>query len=133
MSPSDKCDSAGLKGLAELRRLTGQSDQTLINWSKHKPELFEICVIGAAEKKRRNNVSTVNLQQTLQGKKLEWETADDMSGWVAWLPDGVETETVTDAAGDEHEFIETRGREFHVKSSPDGRKWIMTGINGDAV
>lgn len=56
MSPSERCDAAGLKGLAELRRITGQSDQTLINWSRNKPNLFEICVIGAAEKKRRENM-----------------------------------------------------------------------------
>ena len=59
MTPSEVCDTAGLKGLAELRRMTGQSDQTLINWSRNKPELFEIVVIGAAEKKRQDNMSNV--------------------------------------------------------------------------
>ena len=72
MTPSEVCDTAGLKGLAELRRMTGQSDQTLINWSRNKPELFEIVAIGAAEKKRQSNMSNVAKQL----ESLQREAAD---------------------------------------------------------
>ena len=72
MTPSEVCDTAGLKGLAELRRMTGQSDQTLINWSRNKPELFEIVVIGTAEKKRQDNMSNVAKQlESLQREAVD--------------------------------------------------------------
>lgn len=134
MKPSDACKAAGLKGLAELSRLIGESVQTLNNWSKNKPNVFSAAVMWAEKMKGESVMATktIELQKTVQGKKLEWETADDMSGWVAWLPEGVETETVTDAAGDDYEFISTRGGEFSIKTA-GGKKWIKTGINGEHV
>lgn len=47
MKPSEACKAAGLKSLAELSRVTGESVQTLNNWHKNKPRLFEILVAGA--------------------------------------------------------------------------------------
>ena len=50
MKTSDKCKAAGLKSLAKLSEITGQSTQTLRNWHKFKPELFEIVLRGAKGK-----------------------------------------------------------------------------------
>ena len=47
MSPSKKCKAAGLESLAELSRITGESVQTLINWHKNKPKLFNVIIAGA--------------------------------------------------------------------------------------
>lgn len=47
MKPSEKCKQAGLKSLAELSATTGESVQTLINWSKNKPQLFNVVLTGA--------------------------------------------------------------------------------------
>jgi len=47
MKPSEICKAAGLKSLAELSRITGESVQTLNNWHKNKPRLFEVLVAGA--------------------------------------------------------------------------------------
>lgn len=57
MTPSERCKQAGLSGLQELAEITGQSAQTLINWSKSekKARLFEIVVIGAAAEKQSKN------------------------------------------------------------------------------
>lgn len=48
MKTSEKVKAAGLKNLKELCELTKQSPQTIINWDKHKPELFNIVLAGAA-------------------------------------------------------------------------------------
>ena len=47
MKPSEKCKAAGLKSLAELCEKTGVSKETLINWHKNKPKLFDIVIKGA--------------------------------------------------------------------------------------
>lgn len=51
MSPSEQCKQAGLKSLAELVRITGISEQTLINWHRSRPQLFGVIVAGAAQVK----------------------------------------------------------------------------------
>lgn len=51
MTPSQTAKYHGCKSLAELSRVTRQSEQTLINWHKHKPELFEVVCLGVAHKK----------------------------------------------------------------------------------
>ena len=53
MKTSEKAKAAGLKNLAELSELTGQSTQTLRNWDENKPELFNVVLKGAAEKKSK--------------------------------------------------------------------------------
>ena len=47
MKPSEQCKAAGLKSLVELSQITGESQQTLINWNKNKPRLFAVVVAGA--------------------------------------------------------------------------------------
>ena len=51
MKTSEKAKAAGLKNLAELSEITGQSTQTLRNWDENKPELFKIVLDGAVKKK----------------------------------------------------------------------------------
>lgn len=51
MTPSKQCKAAGLKSLAELVRISGVSEQTLINWSRNKPRLFEIVIAGSLKLK----------------------------------------------------------------------------------
>lgn len=48
MKPSEKCKAAGLPGLAYLARRCKKSEQTLINWNRDQPELFDLLVRGAA-------------------------------------------------------------------------------------
>lgn len=68
MTPSQQCKHYGLDSLQELAILTGQSVQTLINWSKNKPELFEIIIFGGIAKKLKvfNEINDHN--NTLSGK-----------------------------------------------------------------
>lgn len=49
-TPSQQCKEAGLKSLSQVAKMTGQSLQTLSNWSKKKPELFKIVLIGCKAK-----------------------------------------------------------------------------------
>ena len=51
MKPSEKCKAAGLKSLAELSEISGESVQTLNNWSKNKPLVFDLVLRGAVVKK----------------------------------------------------------------------------------
>ncbi len=52
MKPSEICKQAGLKSLAELSEITGESVQTLNNWSKNKPNIFEAALLWAVQKGR---------------------------------------------------------------------------------
>ena len=47
MKASEKAKTAGLKNLTELSEITGVSLQTLTNWSKNKPRLFDVVIRGA--------------------------------------------------------------------------------------
>lgn len=46
MTPSKQAKAAGLKNLAVVQELTGQSAQTLGNWCRDKPELFKVVIEG---------------------------------------------------------------------------------------
>ncbi len=59
MKPSEECKEAGLKSLAELSDMTEVSVQTLNNWFKDKPALFDIVLVGAVVKKVENNVERI--------------------------------------------------------------------------
>jgi hypothetical protein len=48
MTASAQAKSAGLKSLAEVSAMTGVSYQTLINWYKHKPQLFAVVIRGCS-------------------------------------------------------------------------------------
>ena len=51
MKPSEQCKAAGLKSLVALSEMSGESVQTLNNWYKNKPRLFELVLMGAVAKK----------------------------------------------------------------------------------
>lgn len=53
MTPSEQCKQAGLKSLAELVRITGESKENLINWHRDKPRRFEIILQGAIQVKTK--------------------------------------------------------------------------------
>jgi len=50
MTASEQAKAQGLKSLAQVAELTGVSFQTLNNWHKNKPELFEIVLLGCVER-----------------------------------------------------------------------------------
>jgi hypothetical protein len=54
-SPSVACKNAGLQGLTELARRSGQSTQKLDTWFRDRPELFDLLLIAAATVKRIEN------------------------------------------------------------------------------
>ena len=58
MTPAKIAKAAGLKSLSEVSRLTGQSMQTLANWSKNKPDLFNIVIAGCVASKEIDHAST---------------------------------------------------------------------------
>ncbi len=47
-TPSQQAKAAGLKNLAAVETLTGVHRNTLINWSKNKPELWRVVLDGCA-------------------------------------------------------------------------------------
>ena len=53
MSASKKAKQGGLASLKEMSELTGVPVTTLTDWKKTKPVTFDVLVIGAAEKKKR--------------------------------------------------------------------------------
>lgn len=50
MTASQQAKATGLKSLSQVAEMTGQSIQTLINWHKNKPDLFDIVLRGCAAK-----------------------------------------------------------------------------------
>jgi hypothetical protein len=46
MSASQQAKSIGLKNLSQVSQLTGVGLNTLINWHKNKPKLFNIVLLG---------------------------------------------------------------------------------------
>lgn len=55
MTASKQAKAAGLKSLAQVSDITKQSNQTLINWHKNKPELFRIVLLGCAQEIKAQN------------------------------------------------------------------------------
>ncbi len=55
MTPSHQAKQAGLKSLAEVSQLTGVSFQTLNNWAKNKPNLFNVVIQGCLAIKESDN------------------------------------------------------------------------------
>ena len=64
MKPSERAKQAGLDSLEELAEMTGQSVQTLNNWSKNKPKLFDVVLAGAVQIKR-HDLQDLEVIQTL--------------------------------------------------------------------
>lgn len=50
MTASQQAKDAGLKNLLQVQQLTGQSAQTLINWHRDKPALFQIVLLGCVSR-----------------------------------------------------------------------------------
>jgi hypothetical protein len=52
MGPSFEAKKAGMQSLAEVSRITSVSPETLNNWYKRKPKLFEVVILGCQEKRK---------------------------------------------------------------------------------
>lgn len=75
MTPSQKAKSMGLESLNQVSEITGASPQTLSNWAKHKPKLFQTVLAGCVVQQRELiQLSTVEeIEQAVQeGSKIEW-------------------------------------------------------------
>jgi len=57
MTASQKAKELGFKNLAQVQELSGQSQQTLDNWFKKKPVLFEVVLLGCLAKLNGQAVS----------------------------------------------------------------------------
>ena len=75
---------------------------------------------------------TVYLPKTIQSHSIEWDVADDMSGWVAWLPDEVGVAVSTYSCS-KYEYVDTPLGELKVKQTRGGRKWIGVNCNGHSM
>lgn len=53
MKPSEQVKAAGIKSLSVVETMTGVSRNTLINWHRDRPLLFEIVVAGCALEVRK--------------------------------------------------------------------------------
>ena len=58
MTPSDQAKVAGLDSLAQVSRISGVQLRTLINWHKHKPQLFQVVVMGCVAVKESEKCDT---------------------------------------------------------------------------
>jgi len=52
MTPSEQCKQAGLDSLAELQRLTGTPQRTLIDWHRTNPDRFKMAIDAALYRKQ---------------------------------------------------------------------------------
>lgn len=52
MTAAKQAKAAGLKNLSQVSEITGQSLQTLRNWSINKPKLFAVVLKGCQQIKR---------------------------------------------------------------------------------
>jgi predicted GIY-YIG superfamily endonuclease len=55
-TPAQQAKAAGLKSLSTVSELTGVSLQTLGNWHKNKPQLFQVVLMGCVAVKEQTNV-----------------------------------------------------------------------------
>jgi len=60
MTPLQQAQAAGLKNMAQVIELTGQSAQTLNNWHKNKPQLFAVVLRGCADCQRCKHLEMIN-------------------------------------------------------------------------
>ena len=56
VTPSEQCKNAGLDSLAEFVRISGESEQNLLNWHKKRPLRFRLLLAGAVFEKRQAGV-----------------------------------------------------------------------------
>ena len=50
MTASQQAKASGLKSLAQVSEITGISFQTLNNWHKNRPDLYEVIILGCKQK-----------------------------------------------------------------------------------
>ncbi len=55
MKPSEQCKKAGLSSLKKMSKMTGKSEQTLINWFKNDRLTFDILLLGCQLRKLIDN------------------------------------------------------------------------------
>jgi len=46
LTPAQQAKGEGLKSLSQVSRMTGTSLQTLTNWARNKPTLFNVVLAG---------------------------------------------------------------------------------------
>lgn len=66
---AERCKAAGLSSAAELTRMTATSKETLTNWLKDKPMLFEIVLHGA---RSSLGINDENIKDTFNKFKSEY-------------------------------------------------------------
>jgi hypothetical protein len=71
MKPSERCKAAGLKSLAELSEITGESVQTLNNWYKYKPIIFDALLMWALRHKRKTEKMRISARDPFSGELVE--------------------------------------------------------------
>lgn len=54
MTPSQRAKELGCNSLAQVVKVTEQSEQTLINWFKSRPVVFDACCEYAAKNRDEN-------------------------------------------------------------------------------
>ena len=59
MSPSKQAKESGLDSLAEVAEITGQSVQTLANWHRDKPKLFNTIIAGCTLLKHKDTIKKI--------------------------------------------------------------------------
>ena len=59
MKASEQAKQAGLTSLAEMSALSNTSPQTLINWSRDKPELFKVVIAGCMALNFKANLDNI--------------------------------------------------------------------------
>ena len=64
MKPSESAKLAGLKSLAEMAEISGESVQTLNNWFKNEPRRFELVLKGAVFEKTIERIGTATTLKT---------------------------------------------------------------------
>jgi hypothetical protein len=55
MTPSERAKELGCKSLAHVVKVTEQSEQTLINWFRSRPKVFDACCMYAAKLEQEND------------------------------------------------------------------------------
>ena len=57
MTPKQQCKELGLKDVKEMSLILEMNYATIQRWPKTRPALWQACIIGAAEMKKRQEVT----------------------------------------------------------------------------
>lgn len=86
MKPSEKCKAEGLKSLAELSEIIDESVQTLNNWYKHKPKVFDAVLMWAVHQRQLRQEMKITARDFSTGQlvaltaKLTTEHSTSLNG-----------------------------------------------------